>query len=182
MVELSGGRQPHRSHHAVMLAGEAHCGVRRAVSRGRRGNLRGRASGRIGLEKRAVSSQRKTCHIGQILDGLLPPRVWTSINSLIYFIISTGFEPALPPIQGAKAVVETWKAWGALPNVTITFGTQRVEAAASGDLAYDYGGYNFAFDSDQGPFAEEGKYIVVWKKINGAWMVAADIFNNNSAP
>ncbi len=90
--------------------------------------------------------------------------------------------PGNPPIQGAKAVVETWKAWGELRNVTITFGAQRVEAAASGDLAYDYGSYNFAFDSDQGPFAEEGKYIVVWKKIDGAWKVAADIFNNNSAP
>ncbi len=89
--------------------------------------------------------------------------------------------PDNPPIEGAKAVVETWKAWGALPNVKITFGAERVEAA-SGDLAYDYGAYTFAFDSDQGPFAEEGKYIVVWKKIDGAWMIAADIFNNNSAP
>ena len=90
--------------------------------------------------------------------------------------------PGNPPIQGAEAVVETWKAWGALPNVEITFGAKRVEAAASGDLAYDYGAYTFAFDSDKGPFAEEGKYIVVWKKIDGAWKVAADIFNNNSAP
>ena len=91
--------------------------------------------------------------------------------------------PGTPPIEGAKAVVETWKAWGELSNVSMTFGAQRVEAAASGDLAYDYGSYTFAFDSDQGPFAEEGKYIVVWKKIDGAWMIAADIFNNNnSAP
>ena len=90
--------------------------------------------------------------------------------------------PGNPPIEGAKAVVETWKSWGELPNVKITFGTQRIEAAASGDLAYDYGAYNFAFDTDTGPFAEKGKYIVVWKKIDGAWKVAADIFNNNSAP
>jgi uncharacterized protein (TIGR02246 family) len=90
--------------------------------------------------------------------------------------------PGNPPIQGAKAVVETWKAWGELPNVKITFGAQFVEAAASGDLAYDYGAYDFAFDGDKGPFAEKGKYIVVWKKIDGAWKVAADIFNNNSAP
>ncbi|MEE8213146.1 MAG: DUF4440 domain-containing protein [Alphaproteobacteria bacterium] len=90
--------------------------------------------------------------------------------------------PGNPPIQGAESVVETWKAWGGLPNVKITFGAERVEAAASGDLAYDYGAYTFAFDSDKGPFAEEGKYIVVWKKIDGAWKVAADIFNNNSAP
>ena len=69
-----------------------------------------------------------------------------------------------------------------MTNVEITFGAQRVEAAASGDLAYDYGAYTFAFDSDTGRFAEEGKYIVVWNKIDGAWKAAADIFNNNSAP
>lgn len=90
--------------------------------------------------------------------------------------------PGNPPIEGAKAVVETWKSWGELANVTITFGAQRVEAAASGELAYDYGAYDFGFDTDNGPFAEKGKYIVVWKKIDGAWKVAADIFNNNTAP
>ena len=89
--------------------------------------------------------------------------------------------PGAPPVQGAKAVVETWKAWGALPNVAVSFGATRVEVAASGDLAYDYGAYTFAFDSDQGPVNEIGKYIVVWKKIDGAWKVAADIFNNNGS-
>ena len=90
--------------------------------------------------------------------------------------------PGNPPIQGAENVVETWKSWGELSNVTITFGAQRIEAAASGELAYDYGAYNFGFDTDNGPFAEKGKYIVVWKKIDGAWKIAADIFNNNTAP
>lgn len=89
--------------------------------------------------------------------------------------------PGAPPVQGAKAVVETWKGWGALPNVAISFGAARIEAAASGDLAYDYGAYSFAFDSDQGPYLEKGKYIVVWKKIDGAWRIAADIFNNNGS-
>ena len=90
--------------------------------------------------------------------------------------------PGVPPIQGVKAVVDTWRSWGELPNVEISFGADHVEAAASGDLAYDYGAYTFAFDSDKGPFSETGKYIIVWKKVDGTWMVAADIFNTNSAP
>ena len=90
--------------------------------------------------------------------------------------------PGAPPVQGAKAVAETWKSWGALPNVAIDFGATHNEVAASGDFAYDYGSYTFAFDSDQGPFSENGKYIVVWKKIDGAWKIAADIFNNNGSP
>ena len=90
--------------------------------------------------------------------------------------------PGAPPVQGAKAVADMWKTWGALPNVAIDFGATLVEVAASGELAYDYGTYTFAFDSEEGPFSEVGKYIVVWKKIDGAWKIAADIFNNNGAP
>jgi ketosteroid isomerase-like protein len=90
--------------------------------------------------------------------------------------------PGAPPIQGAKAVAAMWESWGALPNVAIDFGATLVEVAASGELAYDYGTYTFAFDSEEGPFKENGKYIVVWKKIDGAWKIAADIFNNNGAP
>ncbi len=90
--------------------------------------------------------------------------------------------PGAPPVQGAKGVVEVWKSWGALPNVAINFGATFVEVAASGELAYDYGTYTFAFDGENGPYSENGKYIVVWKKIDGAWKIAADIFNNNGAP
>ncbi len=89
--------------------------------------------------------------------------------------------PNASPVQGPEVAIETWKSWGELPGVSITFGAQRVEAAASGDLAYDYGAYTFAFDTDKGPFVENGKYIVVWKKIDGAWKIAADIFNSNGS-
>ncbi len=84
-----------------------------------------------------------------------------------------------PPIEGPKAIVEVWKSWGELPNVEVTFGANRVEASSSGDMAYDYGWYIFAFDTDDGRVTDEGKYIVVWKKVGGAWKVAADIFNTN---
>ena len=90
--------------------------------------------------------------------------------------------PGAPPIQGAKAVAAMWETWGGLPNVAIEFGGTFAEVAASGELAYDYGTYTFAFDGEDGPFKENGKYIVVWKKIDGAWKIAADIFNNNGAP
>ena len=46
-------------------------------------------------------------------------------------------------------------------------------------MAYDYGWYTFAFDTDNGRVTDKGKYIVVWKKVGGAWKVASDIFNTN---
>ncbi len=87
--------------------------------------------------------------------------------------------PNSPAIQGPKAIVEVWKSWAELPNVEITFGADRVEASSSGDMAYDYGWYIFAFDTDDGRVTDKGKYVVVWKKVGGAWKVAADIFNSN---
>ena len=84
-----------------------------------------------------------------------------------------------PAIEGPKAIVEVWKSWAELPNVEVTFGADRIEVSSSGDMAYDYGWYIFAFDTDNGRFEDKGKYIVVWKKVDGAWKVAADIFNSN---
>ncbi len=84
-----------------------------------------------------------------------------------------------PPIEGPKAIVEVWKSWSELPNVEIEFGADRVEASSSGDMAYDFGWYTFAFDTDNGRVEDKGKYIIVWKNVGGAWKVAADIFNTN---
>ncbi len=84
-----------------------------------------------------------------------------------------------PPVEGPKAIVEVWKSWSELPNVEIAFGAIRVEASSSGDMAYDYGWYTFAFDTDDGRVTDKGEYIVVRKKVGGAWKVAADILNTN---
>ncbi len=84
-----------------------------------------------------------------------------------------------PAIEGQKAIASVWKSWGDIPNVEIAFAANRVVAATSGDMAYDYGWYTFAFDTDSGRFEDKGKYIVVWKKVGGVWKVAADIFNTN---
>ncbi len=46
-------------------------------------------------------------------------------------------------------------------------------------MAYDYGWYTFAFDTDNGRVTDKGKYVVVWKKIGGTWKIKADIFNTN---
>ena len=84
-----------------------------------------------------------------------------------------------PPIEGPKAIAAIWKSWSELPNVEVDFGANRIEASSSGDMAYDYGWYTFAFDTDNGRVTDKGKYIVVWKKVGGRWKITADIFNMN---
>ncbi len=97
------------------------------------------------------------------------------------FYASDGYllPPNEPAVQGRQAIGEMWKSWGELPNVEITFGANVGEASSSGDMAYEYGWYIFAYDTDDGRVIDKGKYVSVWKKIGGVWQVMADIFNSN---
>jgi uncharacterized protein (TIGR02246 family) len=81
--------------------------------------------------------------------------------------------------QGPDAVAQVWQSFFDLPGFVLTFEPTYIEVSAAGDLAYDIGTYSLAFDSDQGPVQDNGKYVVVWKKVDGVWKVAADIFNSN---
>ncbi|PYX88395.1 MAG: nuclear transport factor 2 family protein, partial [Acidobacteria bacterium] len=58
----------------------------------------------------------------------------------------------------------------------------KAEMAASGDLGYTYGTFEFrAKDKDGHPIVRYGKYATVWKKQkDGTWKVAMDM--GNSAP
>jgi AhpD family alkylhydroperoxidase len=85
-----------------------------------------------------------------------------------------------PAVLGRSAVVEMWKSWGELANVAVDFAADKLVVAQSGELAYDYGHYSFAFDSDEGRVSDEGKYIVIWTNVGGEWRIAADIYNSNA--
>lgn len=55
----------------------------------------------------------------------------------------------------------------------------KIDVSSSGDMAYEIGTYSLNFHGDKGPVQDEGKYVVVWKNVGGAWKAAADIFNTN---
>jgi ketosteroid isomerase-like protein len=67
----------------------------------------------------------------------------------------------------------------ALPNVTATWAATYVEAALSGDLAYEIGTYALAFDTNDARAEDHGKYVVVWRKDEGAWKIVADVINSD---
>ncbi len=89
------------------------------------------------------------------------------------------FYPGSPVVTGAdgrrKAVDSLLK----MPDLAMTFATTKVEAARSGDLAYETGTYDMSWKEKNGKTKKEkGKYIVVWKKqANGSWKALLDTFN-----
>jgi len=87
--------------------------------------------------------------------------------------------PNAPTAQGAAAIAEAFAGIFSLPNVALSWTEDLVEVAPGGTLAYDIGSYTLSFDGPDGPMQDNGKYVVVWKKVDGQWRVAADIFNSS---
>lgn len=88
-----------------------------------------------------------------------------------------------PMVKGKDNIRAGWQKMLALPGPGLTFTTAGVEVARSGDLAYEYGTYDFATQDKNGKVNDEkGKYVTVWKKqADNSWKVAADIDNPDAA-
>ena len=82
---------------------------------------------------------------------------------------------------GAAAIAAMWAGMLALPGVAIDFGPNLIEAAASGEMAYDVGAYTLGFDGPAGRIEDKGKYVVVWRKVDGAWRAAVDSLTSDGA-
>ena len=84
-----------------------------------------------------------------------------------------------PMTVGREAIGKAWAGLLQLPGVSLTFKPTRIDVSKGGDMAADIGTYKLSFDSKQGRVRDQGKYVVVWKKVDGEWQAFADIFNTN---
>jgi len=76
------------------------------------------------------------------------------------------------PVMGPAAVQAAAEAeWAGMPNASLSWTTDKVVVAASGDMALEIGSWTM---SNQGA-EDRGKYVTVWQKVAGAWKAAADI-------
>jgi ketosteroid isomerase-like protein len=62
----------------------------------------------------------------------------------------------------------------ASPNASISWTTNDVKVAASGDLAYELGSFMFDSDGAGDAVAADGEYVTVWTKADGTWRAAVD--------
>jgi ketosteroid isomerase-like protein len=87
-----------------------------------------------------------------------------------------------PNMPQAATPAEISSAWAGFlqANPSLSIEATKIEIAQKGDLAYSAGTYRVSMDGPTGVrIDDEGKYVVVWKKITGQWKIAADIFNSN---
>ena len=68
------------------------------------------------------------------------------------------------------------------PTIT-AFVANMMTVEGEGDLAYVHGTYHLEMSMPDGPAADDGKYIEIWKRqADGSWKIAYDIFNSDLPP
>lgn len=96
-----------------------------------------------------------------IASGLLATNVVTMYDGVIN--------------EGAAAFQATSEASNAArPNSTVTWTTDEVHVAASGDLAYELGTSTEDADGDGEAAPTNGRYVTVWTKADGTWRAVVD--------
>jgi uncharacterized protein (TIGR02246 family) len=74
-----------------------------------------------------------------------------------------------PPARGADAITRAYAGGGAQPTFL-----RAIDYRSAGDLAYVVGAYGPA-----GQATDFGKFVLVLRRVDGRWMIAADIENAN---
>jgi uncharacterized protein (TIGR02246 family) len=102
----------------------------------------------------------------------------------VYSDDAVGFADGGPILTTRADLRTNWQQVFAVPDSTLTWKTTAVHVAQSGDIAYEYGAYNFVTTDKQGRLkTQPGKYVLVWKKqADGSWKVAIDIDNKDRLP
>ena len=114
-------------------------------------------------------------------EDLVAAEVACDVGAMIDFWADDAIlqPPGAPQIQGKSGirdflaqlfgVVKKWSAEGS-----------HIEVSATGDLAWDVGINRMVLPGDAGDLLDVGKYLFVWKKIDGEWYVAAGSFTSDA--
>jgi uncharacterized protein (TIGR02246 family) len=85
------------------------------------------------------------------------------------------YPPGGGPVSGRKAIAAAFE-----PMLGAPLSLKTVEVKASGDLAVETGRWTLA--GPDGKAADEGSYVVVWKKVGKSWLMWRDIWNSSRPP
>lgn len=85
------------------------------------------------------------------------------------------FPPNSDVVKGRPALQKLWQS--VLDSGIAGIELQTTEVESAGNIAYEVGTY--AMKAKDGTIADRGKYCVVWKQVNGQWLLHRDIWSTS---
>jgi ketosteroid isomerase-like protein len=104
------------------------------------------------------------------------------IDNFMNFVTddSVQLPPNAPAAQGKDAVRKEWETLFALKDFTVKWNPTVVQVAESGELGYTSGTYSLTYtDAKGGKVEDRGKYLEVWKKVDGKWKCYQDMYSSD---
>ena len=90
---------------------------------------------------------------------------------------ATLYPPGAEQVTGKVAITDFWA--GALAFST-NGGIESTRAENDGAIGYETGTY--VIEDSTGAHVDHGKFLVVWKYVNGEWKMQHDMWNSDMAP
>ena len=91
---------------------------------------------------------------------------------------ATSYAPGAPAVTGTDGIRKMMGQIVGAPGVSLSWTASKAVVGKGGDIGYTTGTY----EESSATGSEKGKYVTTWKKVDGAWKVADDIFNADAAP
>lgn len=85
--------------------------------------------------------------------------------------------PDRPAAQGRAAIRAVWSEEFKDPAFAISWHTETLTVPRSGELGFARGWYEATYTLDGRTVRERGKFLTVWRKQPGAWLVLVDMYN-----
>ena len=83
---------------------------------------------------------------------------------------------------GREAIEKGWAGFLGMPGMTLTFTTDKIVIAKSGDVAVEIQSYKFTTGEGAAAVSDTGKSTVTWAKRDGKWQVMSDMFSSDLPP
>jgi len=106
------------------------------------------------------------------------------LDATVAFMAEDGetLAPNEPVARTKEAIRASWNGLMQLPDAKISWQAERAQVAESGELGYTSGTYSLSFTGADGKtVTDNGKYLEVWKKVDGKWKCLSDAYNSSMA-
>ena len=88
--------------------------------------------------------------------------------------------PNMPRADGRDAIRQSWAGFMAIPGVELTGTANTKLISEAGDMVVELGTYVSKWQGAGGRVeADNGKYVTVYKKVNGEWKIVVDTYNSD---
>jgi uncharacterized protein (TIGR02246 family) len=84
--------------------------------------------------------------------------------------------------EGHEAIRAMYEEFNKMGYTNLQSTTTKVTVVASGDFAFETGVNHITFPSPKGDFVDVGKYLAVWKKVEGVWFITTLAVSSDAPP